>query len=116
VKIVGAPLGGSGIRSSNPVIEIVGWDGTEGAKTCTTRPPSRDSLWEVKGTVKSQSTATLDFSMRGGPDNVLVNYENGAILFPDGNKWKKVAEKKDRRPKNMSTLGSGPAFRERDDD
>lgn len=116
VKVVGAPLGGNGIRSSIPVIEITGWDGPDGsAKACTTRPNSPDDLWQVQGRITSTSTATIDFSSRGGPDNLLATYEGGRIVFPDGNKWKKISEQKDRRPRNMSTLSSGPAFRDPDD-
>jgi len=117
VKVVGAPMNGvSGTRSAFPVIEITGWDGPDGSKACTTRPPSREDLWEVKGSVKSSSSAVIDFSLKSGPPDLLAKYEDGGIVFPDGNKWKKVSEKKDRRPKEMSTLSSGPKFRERDDD
>lgn len=118
VKVVGGPLNGSGTRSAFPVIEIVGYDNEKGeSKVCKERPPSRDYLWEVKGSVRSPSTALVDFSRRGGPeDPILVKYENGGIVFPDGNKWKKIPEQKDRRPKDLSTLSDGPRFRERDDD
>ena len=122
VKVVGGPLNGSGTRSAFPVIEITGYDGKGGSdesesKVCTTRPQSLDDLWQVSGSVRSPTTAKVDFSRRGGPDEpILVTYENGAILFPDGNKWKKIPEQKDRRPKDLSTLSDGPKFRERDDD
>jgi len=124
VKVVGGPLNGSGTRSAFPVIEITGYDGKGGSgsaesesKVCTTRPSSLDDLWQVSGSVQSPTTAKVDFSRRGGPDEpILVTYENGAILFPDGNKWKKIPEQKDRRPKDLSTLSDGPKFRERDDD
>mmetsp|Transcript_17477 Transcript_17477/g.20165 ORF Transcript_17477/g.20165 Transcript_17477/m.20165 type:complete len:221 (-) Transcript_17477:364-1026(-) len=115
VKVVGAPLGGNGIRSSFPVIEVVGWDGPKGAKACTTRPNLAD-LWQVKGKITSTSTAVLDFSLKGGPDSLLATYDGGKIVFPDGNTWKKIAEQKERRPKDTSTLSDGPSFRERDDD
>ena len=122
VKVVGGPLNGSGTRSAFPVIEITGYDGKGGSdesesKVCTTRPSSLDDLWQVSGSVRSPTTAKVDFSRRGGPDEpILVTYENGAILFPDGNNWKKIPEQKDRRPKDLSTLSDGPKFRERDDD
>jgi len=117
VKIVGGPLNGSGTRSAYPVMEITGWDGDGNTKTCTTRPPSRDNLWLVKGSVRSPSTALVDFSRRGGPaEPSLVTYESDGIVFPDGNQWKKIPEQKDRRPKDLSTLSDGPKSRERDDD
>ena len=49
----------------------------------------------------------VDFSPKGGPEKMAVTYEDGAIVFPDGNKWTKVARgTPDRRPKDMSTLKS----------
>ena len=108
--------GVSGTRSAYPIIEVTGWDGPADAKACTTPPPSREDLWEVKGSVRSASSAVLDFSLKGGPSDLAATYADGGIVFPDGNKWKKVAEKKERRPKDLSTLSSGPKFRERDDD
>jgi len=99
-------------------MEITAWDGdSRESKKCTTRPSSVDDLWQVQGSVRSTSTALVDFSSRGGPDEpLLIRYESGSILFPDGNKWKKVSEQKDRRPKGLETLSSGPKFREQDDD
>lgn len=49
----------------------------------------------------------IDFSPKGGPDKLLAKYEDGGIVFPDGNKWTKVARgTPNRRPKDMSTLKS----------
>lgn len=105
VKVVGAPLKGDGTRSPYPVIEIVGYDGN-GGKVCTERP-TRDDLWKVEGTIKGPNTAFIDFSPKGGPDKLLAKYEDGGIVFPDGNKWTKVARGTPaRRPKDMSTLKS----------
>lgn len=107
VKVVGAPLQGSGKRSPYPVVEIVGYDGkSKSSKTCTDRP-TRDDLWKVEGTVKSNDTAFIDFSSKGGPDKLLAKYEDGGIVFPDGNKWTKVVRGTPKRfPKDMSTLKS----------
>mmetsp|Transcript_20419 Transcript_20419/g.50759 ORF Transcript_20419/g.50759 Transcript_20419/m.50759 type:complete len:183 (+) Transcript_20419:59-607(+) len=105
VKVVGAPLKGDGTRSPYPVIEVVGYDG-KGGKVCTDRP-TRDDLWKVEGTVKGPDTAFIDFSAKGGPEKLLAKYEDGGIVFPDGNKWTKVARgTPDRRPADMSTLKS----------
>mmetsp|Transcript_19020 Transcript_19020/g.43501 ORF Transcript_19020/g.43501 Transcript_19020/m.43501 type:complete len:185 (-) Transcript_19020:54-608(-) len=105
VKVVGAPLKGDGTRSPYPVIEVVGYDGN-GGKVCTDRP-TRDTLWKVEGTVKSSNTALIDFSSKGGPANMLAKYEDGGIVFPDGNKWTKVARgTPGRRPADMTTLKS----------
>jgi len=49
----------------------------------------------------------VDFSSKGGPSKILAKFEDGGIVFPDGNKWTKVARgTPDRRPKDMSTLKS----------
>jgi len=109
----------SGTRSAFPVLKISGWDGPDdGGNMCKVPPPNRGVLWQVEGSVKSSNTAMVVFNERGVPlDPVLVTYENGRMIFPDGTKWKKRGdEPKDRRPRDMSTLGSGPKFRERDDD
>jgi hypothetical protein len=38
---------------------------------------------------------------------MLAKFEDGGIVFPDGNKWTKVVRgTPDRRPKDMSTLKS----------
>ncbi|KAG7365341.1 hypothetical protein IV203_038544 [Nitzschia inconspicua] len=106
VKVVGAPLRADGTRSQYPVIEVTGYDGKGDSKICTDRP-TRDDLWKVQGTVKSSNSAVIDFSPKGGPSNLVATYEDGGIVFPDGNKWTKVARGTDsRRPADMSTLKS----------
>jgi hypothetical protein len=106
VKVVGAPLRADGTRSQYPLIEVTGYDGKGDSKICTDRP-TRDDLWKVQGTVKSTNSAVIDFSPKGGPTNLLATYEDGGIVFPDGNKWTKVPRGTDsRRPADMSTLKS----------
>jgi hypothetical protein len=106
VKVVGAPLRADGSRSAYPVIEVTGYDGKGQGPICTDRP-TRADLWKVQGTVKSTKTALIDFSPKGGPPNLLATYEDGAIVFPDGNRWTKVPQgTNDRRPADMSTLKS----------
>ena len=106
VKVVGAPLRADGTRPVQPVIEVVGYDGNGVDKVCTERP-TRADLWKIQGTVKSNTEALIDFSAKGGPSNLLGKYEDGGIVFPDGNKWTKVEfGTKDRRPVDMSTLKS----------
>mmetsp|Transcript_50437 Transcript_50437/g.99638 ORF Transcript_50437/g.99638 Transcript_50437/m.99638 type:complete len:192 (-) Transcript_50437:83-658(-) len=106
VKVVGAPLRGDGTRSAYPVMEITGYDGKAGSATCTDRP-TRADLWKVEGTVKSTTEAYVDFSPKGGPTKMLAKFEDGGIVFPDGNKWVKVAGgTKDRLPLDMFTLKS----------
>merc|ERR1712232_1325829 len=106
VKVVGAPLKGDGTRSAYPVVEVVGWDGREGAKTCTpVDRPTREELWKIEGSLRSNKEAVIDFSPKGGPSNLVATFDDG-IVFPDGNKWTKVRYQADRRPKDMSTLKS----------
>jgi hypothetical protein len=105
VKVVGAPLKADGTRSAYPLIEVTGYDGKGESAMCTDRP-TREDLWKIQGKLKSNTEATIDFSPKGGPANLLASYQDG-IVFPDGNKWTKVPTgTNDRRPKDMTTLKS----------
>jgi hypothetical protein len=106
VKVVGAPLRGDGTRSPYPVVEVKGWDGKDGI--CKERP-ERSEIWAVEGKLKSKEEATIDFSSKGGPANLLGKWDTDGILFPDGNKWAKIpGGAPDRLPADMRTLTSGP--------
>jgi len=108
VKVVGAPQKADGSKPLYAAVEVVGYDGKEGATTCTDRP-TRDELWRVTGKTRGKGEATLDFSSKGGPANVVGTWDGSGIVFPDGNKWTKLSyAPKDRRPKDMSTLSEGP--------
>jgi hypothetical protein len=107
VKVVGSPLKGDGTRSPFPNIEVKGWDGKEGAKTCKDARPERSEVWSVGGKLKSKEEASFDFSSKGGPANLLGKWDTDGILFPDGNKWTKVLlGTPDRRPVDRKTLTS----------
>ena len=106
VKVVGAPLRANGTPAPFPVVEVRGYDGPAGAEMCTEPPATREAIWTVKGDLKNEK-AILDFSSKGGPSDLVAYYEDGAIVFPDGNKWTKVAlGTPERLPKDMSTLKS----------
>jgi hypothetical protein len=106
VKVVGAPLRGDGTRSPYPLVEVKGWDGKAGEKICTDRPV-RNDLWAVEGKLKSKEEISFDFSPKGGPKAVPAKWDVDGIVFPDGNKWVKIAAgTPDRRPADMSTLKS----------
>jgi hypothetical protein len=108
VKVVGSPLRGDGTRSAYPVVEVKGWDGKEGEKICKDRP-ERSEIWTVGGKLKSREEASFDFSSKGGPANLPGKWDTDGILFPDGNKWVKIAGgTPDRLPADMRTLTSGP--------
>ena len=108
VKVVGAPLRGDGTRSAYPVIEITGYDGNGSGKACTDADrPTRADLWKIKGQMKSNTVAALDFSPKGGPANLPGTWDTDGIVFPDGNKWMKIPSgTPNRRPKDMTTLKS----------
>lgn len=104
VKVVGAPLRADGTRSQYPIVEVKGYD--NGPNACMERPPSRDDIWSVTGQLRGNQ-ASLDFSSKGGPEKLLATYQEGGIVFPDGNKWTKVPSgTPERLPKDMSTLKS----------
>mmetsp|Transcript_41937 Transcript_41937/g.75567 ORF Transcript_41937/g.75567 Transcript_41937/m.75567 type:complete len:195 (+) Transcript_41937:50-634(+) len=108
VKVVGAPLKGDGTRPLYAVVEVTGYDGKEGEKTCKERP-SRGDLWKVTGKTKGKDEAFLDFSSKGGPKDLVGKWDGSGIVFPDGNKWTKLVNPdKSRRPEDMSTLSEGP--------
>ena len=108
VKVVGAPLKADGTRPANPNIEVTGYDGKGPGNVCTEGDrPTRSDLWKVQGKMKSNTVASIDFSPKGGPSNLIGTFEGDGIVFPDGNKWTKVPDgTNDRRPKDMSTLKS----------
>lgn len=106
VKVVGAPQRANGTPAPFPLVEVRGYDGPEGASMCTEPPANRNEIWTVKGELRGNK-ATLDFSSKGGPKDLVAMYEDGAIVFPDGNKWTKTPlATPERLPKDMSTLKS----------
>lgn len=85
---------------------MTGFDGKGESAMCSDRP-TRDELWKIQGKLKSNTEATIDFSPKGGPGNLLAKFDQDGIVFPDGNKWTKVTGgTNDRRPKDMTTLKS----------
>lgn len=78
-------------------------------KACVGRPEQAD-VWKLSATVaEDDSTIRIDFSPKGGPRNLLGKGETLAgeteILFPDGNRWTKVANgTPERKPKELKTI------------
>ena len=108
VKVVGAPQRADGSKPLYAIVEVTGYDGKDGEKTCKDRP-TRADLWTVKGKTKGGNEAFLDFSSKGGPADLVGKFEDGGIVFPDGNKWTKMTyAPKNRRPTDMQTLSDGP--------
>ena len=108
VKVVGAPMKPDGSRNLYAVVEVTGYDGKNGEKTCTDRP-KREDLWKVTGKTRGNDEAFLDFSSKGGPADLVGKWDGSGIVFPDGNKWTKLNySPRNRRPEDMSTLSDGP--------
>ena len=63
----------------------------------------------MTGKTRGKEEATIDFSSKGGPKDLVGKWDGSGIVFPDGNKWTKVVNPdKSRRPEDMSTLSEGP--------
>ena len=64
---------------------VVGGDGNPG---CEKKVMTR---WTAKVDFKAGSDSiTIDFSKKGGPADVVAKWDKDGIVFPDGNKWKKI--------------------------
>lgn len=108
VKVVGAPMRADGSRPLYAVVEVTGYDGKDGEKICKEKP-TRADLWKVVGKTKGGDEAFLDFSVKGGPSDLVGKWDGSGIVFPDGNKWTKLNyAPRDRRPSDMATLSDGP--------
>ena len=119
VKVVGAKLDAAG-RRGPPLAYVKGEDRLPAGSSKNACPagvkPTLADVWNLEGKVSvvdGVDTITIDFAPKTeGRVGVLAGkYDdfNGqpGILFPDGNKWLKVANgTPDRRPPN-DTLNSG---------
>ncbi|CAE7228505.1 DRG2 [Symbiodinium pilosum] len=64
---------------------VVGGDGNPG---CEKKVLTR---WTAKVDWKAgEDSIKIDFSKKGGPQDVVGKWEKDGIVFPDGNKWKKI--------------------------
>lgn len=95
VKVVGAKLGPDGRRERQPTAYVKGTDQKEGEKSCSGTPELTD-VWSIQGKVaESGDEIFIDFSSKGGPKNLVGKLDTfggvEGIVFPDGNKWTKVA-------------------------
>lgn len=115
VKVVGPKLGPDGRKGRNPIAYVTGVDGLPaGTKSCSsgTQPELKD-VWKLEGKVSEDGESlSIDFAPKTeGRVGLLVGkydtFDGPGILFPDGNKWTKVAGGTPaRRPPNL-TLNSG---------
>jgi hypothetical protein len=111
VKVVGAKQGPDGRRERRPSAYIKGVDNAEGTKACS-GTPDLSSVWNLEGKVSEDGeTIVIDFSPKGGPNRVVGTYDDlgsaPGIVFPDGNKWTKVAGGTPKRRPINPTLNSG---------
>mmetsp|Transcript_12428 Transcript_12428/g.30330 ORF Transcript_12428/g.30330 Transcript_12428/m.30330 type:complete len:192 (-) Transcript_12428:214-789(-) len=84
IKVTGAALKPDGTRSRKLQAIVTGADGNP---ACDAGVETKK--WRLEGTVESDSTVLIDFEPKGGPSNLLGKWEDGGIVFPDGNKWTK---------------------------
>lgn len=105
VKVVGAKVGPDGRKSRNPTAYVKGVDSLpKGGKSCS-GTPSLEDVWSIEGKVaEDDSSISIDFSSKTqGRVGLLVgkydDFNGAGIVFPDGNKWTKVAAgTPERRP------------------
>jgi len=45
---------------------------------------------ELKGMQKENGSVSIDFSPKGGPNNLTAIVKDGKLVFPDGNAWTKI--------------------------
>jgi len=113
VKVVGAKVGPDGRKERTPAAYVRGVDNAEGTKSCS-GTPELASVWKLDGKVSEDGQSIfIDFSPKGGPKNLVGKYDDlggdAGIVFPDGNKWTKVAGGTPSRRPPAVTLNSGDA-------
>merc|ERR1719238_1220166 len=99
VKVVGAKRGADGRVSRNPTAYVSGVDGLpKGTKSCGAGvQPTLADVWKTDGKVSEDGqTISIDFTAKTeGKVGLLVgkydDFNGAGIVFPDGNKWTKVA-------------------------
>ena len=115
VKVVGAKVGPDGRKSRNPSAYVSGVDSLpKGQKGCAAGvQPTLEDVWKLEGKVSEDGSAiTIDFAPKTeGRVGVLVgkydDFNGPGILFPDGNKWTKVAAGTPERRPPAVTLNTG---------
>ncbi|EKX44660.1 hypothetical protein GUITHDRAFT_152936 [Guillardia theta CCMP2712] len=69
--------------------EISGVDGNPG---CSAGNADVQKPWRLNGKVDGKKIF-VDFSPKGGPKDLLGNWEDDGIRWPDNNKWTKITQK-----------------------
>eukprot|EP00930_Biecheleria_cincta_P104452 TRINITY_DN9675_c0_g1_i2.p1 TRINITY_DN9675_c0_g1~~TRINITY_DN9675_c0_g1_i2.p1 ORF type:complete len:248 (-),score=46.08 TRINITY_DN9675_c0_g1_i2:196-855(-) len=76
---------------------VAGESATDGSKGCNSDTPTKK--WQLVAQVAGgprdawsgpADEILIDFSPKGGPKDAVATWDKDGILFPDGNKWKKV--------------------------
>lgn len=118
VKVVGAKLGPDGRKSRNPTAYVSGTDRLPKGSSSNTCPAGQqvtlEDVWKLEGKVSEDGESiSIDFSPKtNGKVGLLVGKfdEFGGvpgIVFPDGNKWTKVASGTPERRPPAVTLNTG---------
>lgn len=110
--MVGAKLGPDGRKARKPTAYVSGVDGLpKESKRCPDGvQPTLADVWKLEGTVSEDGESiSIDFSPKtNGRVGLLVGkYEDEGIVFPDGNKWTKVANGTPKRRPPAVTLNTG---------
>ena len=50
-----------------------------------------DLPWKISSNIKKNGETTLDFSIKGGPNNVEAKLKNHQLILKDGNTWSRIA-------------------------
>eukprot|EP00931_Biecheleriopsis_adriatica_P078221 TRINITY_DN51682_c0_g1_i1.p1 TRINITY_DN51682_c0_g1~~TRINITY_DN51682_c0_g1_i1.p1 ORF type:complete len:180 (+),score=35.65 TRINITY_DN51682_c0_g1_i1:64-603(+) len=77
------------VTKSGDQFIITGTDSATGKSGCE----STDKLkkWQLSGVLVNDNTMTIDFSPKGGPEDLLATRTSAGISFPDGNTWTKAS-------------------------
>lgn len=90
IKVTGNNMDPSGRKSRKPAAVIKGTD-TEDGSACEAGAEAES--WRLTAVLsEDQSKIFVDFSPKGGPKDVVGKWQDGGIVFPDGNKWSKVEQ------------------------
>lgn len=89
IKVTGNNMDPGGRKSRKPSAVIKGTDNEDG-DACQ---DGEGESWRLTATLtEDQSKIMVDFSPKGGPKDVVGKWQDGGIVFPDGNKWTKIQQ------------------------
>eukprot|EP00931_Biecheleriopsis_adriatica_P070614 TRINITY_DN4438_c0_g1_i2.p1 TRINITY_DN4438_c0_g1~~TRINITY_DN4438_c0_g1_i2.p1 ORF type:complete len:220 (+),score=39.68 TRINITY_DN4438_c0_g1_i2:58-660(+) len=101
------------ITKENENYVLYGTSSKDGSKDCKPGEPVKKWALEAKpaGIDPSDPWAgppkelMIDFSAKGGPKDAIATWDKNGIIFPDGNRWKKLT----RKPGSQGTYSDAVA-------